>query len=162
MIGESLFKSDSQLSGLIDAFGRADASVLLSALDGAVGKVTVRTQLTPAFSFDPFARDPGTGAPVEQAEPSLFSPLSWLKPEITIETAAGPQVIAPYGRPDDRAGLRLLGAGALVGGSLGWFFGVPFSGYVAGGGALVLFGQAVLDTAVEKVKSLLATEEAAP
>lgn len=158
MIGENLFKSDAQLGGLLDAFGRSDPSVLMSALDGAIGRVTIRTQVTPAFSFDPFAVAGEEGEIVEEPKPSLFDPLSWLKPEITIETAAGPQVIAPYGHPDGLAGLRLLAAGGVLGGSIAWWFGVPFAKYVTAGGALVLFGPTLLEIVLDKAKSLLASD----
>lgn len=160
MIAENFLKSDTQLSGLIDAFGRADPSVLTDVLAGTMGKVTVRTQLTPAFSFEPFARDPETGEPDPEASASAFNPLAWLKPEITIDTPAGPQQWAPYGTPDDYATVRLTGAAAFVGGAIGWALGIPYSKVALAGGALAMVGPSLLGGAVERVKGLLSGEDA--
>lgn len=77
-----------------------------------VKSVTVRSQVTPDFTYDPWAptpeQPPGGGG-------------SWLmeiiKPEITIEGGEQPIVIAPYGTPTENYMPHALfgSAAALVG-----------------------------------------------
>lgn len=74
--------------------------------------VTIRSQVTPDFTYDPWA-------PTPPAPPGGGG--SWLmefvKPEITIETGEQPIVIAPYGTPTENYMPHAIfgGIAALVG-----------------------------------------------
>ena len=68
------------------------SNVLDAALKASVQRVTFRSQVTPDYSYDPFA----PSAPPSEGHGWL---MGFIKPEITVETAAGPIVIAPYGSP---------------------------------------------------------------
>lgn len=90
-----------------------------AALQGAgaalVKRVTVRSQLAPPITFEPFAETP------PDAKPNWFLRLA--KPHVTLETASGPIVVAPAGEPTAQYGvpaaaavgvLALVGLGATV------------------------------------------------
>jgi hypothetical protein len=73
-------------------------------LNALVQRITIDSQLTPTISFDqPFAA--GAAAPGTSATPSAGGGgfMSWLlallKPQVTIQTAAGPAIFAPDGPP---------------------------------------------------------------
>ena len=89
-------------SAIVDGDWRQAVSALGQ---GAVKGVTIRTQVSPPVTVDPFAPSP------RDAPPNPL--LSFLKPEITIETAAGTMVMAPYGKPTANH-LPWLIAGAIV------------------------------------------------
>lgn len=98
---------------LSNAFGSGDPSRVASALTSvAIRRVTVRTQITPPFSYEPSYSADGTPAPAPGA--SALNPLAWLKPEFTVEPLVGaPIVVAPYGSPSSNYLPHL--AGALAG-----------------------------------------------
>lgn len=81
-----------------------------AALQSTVRKVTFRSQVTPDYTYDPWA----PSAPPAQGQAWL---MNFVRPEVTVDTVAGPIVIAPYGAPEHDYGLALgLGAAAsLVG-----------------------------------------------
>lgn len=86
------------------------SDVLNAALQGTVRKVTFRSQVTPDYVYDPFA----PSAPPSEGQSWL---MNFIRPEVTVETIAGPVVVAPYGTPEHDYGLALaLGSVAgLVG-----------------------------------------------
>ena len=65
--------------------------ILSGAGKALVKGISVRSQLAPDFTFDPWAPTP------PGAKPNWI--LSLAKPEVTIDTPNGPVVIAPYGTP---------------------------------------------------------------
>lgn len=82
-----------------------------------VGEVTLRTQISPPVTFDPFAPTP-SAAPTNPL-------LSLLRPEVTVRAPDGSTalVVAPYGHPTGNylpwllvgVAAFVLGAVALVG-----------------------------------------------
>ncbi len=79
-------------------------SLATPALAKSVTRMTVETAVTPTIVVDdPFA--PGPPSPL----------LQLLKPKVTLTTAAGPLVIAPYGTPSPRGWLWALAGAALLG-----------------------------------------------
>jgi hypothetical protein len=98
------------LALLGNALTTGDPSRITSALTSvAIRRVTVRTQITPGFSYEPSYDANGT----PQAAPgaSILNPLALLKPEITIEPVVGsPIVVAPYGSPTTNYLPHLAGA----------------------------------------------------
>ena len=86
---------DGDWAGAVQALGR-----------GTVTSVTIRTQFSPPFTFDPFAETP------PDAPPNPI--LALVKPEITIDTAGGALVMAPYGEPTANYLPRLV-AGVAIG-----------------------------------------------
>ena len=85
----------------------------------AIQSVTLRTQVSPPVTVDPFAEGP-------PASPAPNPFLSFVKPMIEVQTAAGRMVIAPYGEPTENY-FPWLVAGAVV-----FFFGaVGLIGWVA-------------------------------
>ena len=101
-------------AGAAEAIASRDWTAATSAIGrSAVRSITIRTQVSPPFTVDPFA-------PTQPDAPT--NPLlSWLKPEVTIETASGALVMAPYGTPTRNhlpgllGGIVLLGIGAVIG-----------------------------------------------
>lgn len=101
----------------------SDVSFMSAATDlvrgigkATVKSVTVRSQIAPQFSFDPFAETP------PDAKPNWI--LNLVKPEITLDTVNGPIVIAPYGTPERQYGIPIA---AVLGGFL--IMGVFATGY---------------------------------
>jgi len=109
------------VAGIVDFFSAQSASAAAKAASavvegdwrqavnalgqGAVKGVTIRTQVSPAVTLDPFSTSPPDAPP----NPILM----FLKPEITVDTAAGKMVMAPYGTPTANHLPWLIG-GALV------------------------------------------------
>lgn len=95
-------------AGAAQALASGDWTAATSVLGrAAVRSITIRTQVSPPFTVDPFA-------PTQpDAPPNPL--LSWLKPEVTIETTSGNLVMAPYGTPSANYLPWLLGAIALFG-----------------------------------------------
>lgn len=83
----------------------------LGVLGGAVRRVTIRTNLSPAVEVDPFAAPGGsTGGPgVADVVGQL------LQPAFDVETAAGRVVVAPWGEPSPLRGALALVALAAAG-----------------------------------------------
>jgi len=85
------------------------ASLLQQVTASAVHEITLRSQITPTFSYSP---------PAEPSEPEPDRPPSLLlrliKPEVTIDTVAGPYVIAPYGPPERNLTPVFLIAGGFM------------------------------------------------
>lgn len=91
--------------------------VLNSLLQGSVRKVTFRSQLTPPYEYDPWSPSP----PPSESQSWL---MDLVKPEVIVDTAAGPISIAPYGVPEaDYSILAAAGAVATLVGAvvaIGW------------------------------------------
>ena len=86
---------------------------------GLVQSVTVRSQITPDVSYDPWAVQEAAEAAGQpeaaEAPAEVAGGSSWImrviKPEVVVHTAGGPIAIAPYGRPTtDVTGLVALAA----------------------------------------------------
>ncbi len=76
--------------------GDTSAAFASALAKGLVKSVTVRSQITPDYTYDPWA-------PVPEAPPGGGGSflMDLVKPEITVETSAGPVAIAPYGAPTE-------------------------------------------------------------
>lgn len=96
------------LTRAAEAAAGGDWNRAVSALGrGAVRSITIRTQISPPITLDPFAEAP------PDAPPNPF--LAFLKPEITVETPTGAMTVAPYGRPTTNYLPWLIAATVLVG-----------------------------------------------
>jgi hypothetical protein len=63
--------------------------------NAVITKATIRSQITPDQDVQPFA--PSDPVPPSQGG---FSLMSLIKPEVEFQTAMGPYIVAPYGRPN--------------------------------------------------------------
>jgi hypothetical protein len=90
----------------------AGESLVSSLAQGAVKSVTFRSQVTPDYTYDPWA--PAPPPPPDEGSGWL---MNFVKPAVTIETAMGPVEVAPYGEPTENYGQVVLAGGlaALVG-----------------------------------------------
>jgi len=59
---------------------------------GAVTRVVFRSTVTPPFEYNPWQ-----GGGDQKAPPSPI--MSFVKPAVVVDTAAGPMTFAPYGEP---------------------------------------------------------------
>jgi len=75
-----------------------------------VKTVTVRSQVTPDYTYDPWAPSP-------EAPPADSWLMNLVKPEVTIQTSGAPIVVAPYGTPTENYIPHALfgGAAAVIG-----------------------------------------------
>lgn len=103
------------MSAIGAILGRVASSVEADAL-ASVRAVRFRSQLTPDVDYDPNA----PSAPAESGGGLGAAFLAFMKPQVTIETAQGSYVYAPYGAPE---------------GTYFW--------YAVGGAAVLVFGGAV-------------------
>jgi len=76
----------------------------------AIKKVTIRSQFSGEQEVQPFAPNDQPPPP-----PGGFSIMSLIKPEIQLDTAMGPYIIAPYGHPTENYLPYLIGGAALLG-----------------------------------------------
>jgi len=104
--------------GLAGMGAAPDVSSLLSGnlITKAVQKVTLRTSITPEMSYAP-GSSPGDPAKVEGSSFGKIA-MSFIKPELEIQTPAGTVYMAPNGRPSFNyfpfvaAGFIVLGVGS--------------------------------------------------
>lgn len=91
--------------------------MLAAMLQGTVQGVTVRSQVTPDYTYDPWAPSP----PPTEGQAWL---MQLVKPEVILHTAGGDMSIAPYGPPTESYGLLAAAGGVatLVGAIMliGW------------------------------------------
>jgi hypothetical protein len=91
----------------------AISSFLTGAAGKVVNRITISTELTGPMSFQPFP----PGVPIRGASPppETTSPLlKLLKPQIVIDTVAGPVGAAPYGEPSGLGTPLVLLAGVFM------------------------------------------------
>ncbi len=79
---------------------------------GVIRRVTVKSSLTPAVSFDPNAADPGDRSPSGEGPVGFL--LGFLRPAAYVETAAGEITVEPYGPPFDLGPLTVVISGVLM------------------------------------------------
>lgn len=83
------------------------ADLFSSVTARAIQDITFRSQVTPDFSYQPTHTPPGPpgpqGPPGPPAPPEPAAPrnvlMELVKPEVTIQSVAGPMTFAPYGTP---------------------------------------------------------------
>lgn len=81
---------------------------------GSIKTVTFRSQISPAYSYDPNQPSRSTGGGFGQVLMQI------VKPEVVVDTAAGQVSMAPWGKPNANffplaLGVVLLGGAALAG-----------------------------------------------
>ncbi len=83
----------------------ADDGLLSSVAKGMVKSVTFRSQVTPDYTYDPWAPSP----PPQEGSGWL---MELVKPSVEVQTSAGPVLIEPYGTPTENYG-PVVAVGAL-------------------------------------------------
>lgn len=83
------------------------SDIMGSAAKSLVTRATFRSQITPDYSYDPWA----PSAPPSDGQAWL---MNFVKPSVTLETAAGPIVIEPYGTPTENYGLPVAVGGVAT------------------------------------------------